>query len=895
MNNSFTHDTGVPELTINSLQVSQTWQGADTGGVLLKPTLSVESSRTLQEAPLSSLRDPHTARPYSRWTPCSDNPPTNFVNRGDPIRDNSRSPQNSSYGNLPLQNPPYAASQDIQIQNQTRAFNALHDRLFPSNPPRVSQDIRAEFDHRYLQGNGIWNSPPKRLQSLSVSPGRRDSANSGLSASASYHSSTSNASIKPVNHANIGTDGGARNSGGGHGLATGLHPGMDDGRQQGRSEIRAVSRNETNRASSKNNHNSKSRNRGSSSKNRKTGNNTPKESDPTERSASMALTAENVAWTTRPGNGKWKKQAKSRTTTDSRSHRDEGEHRIPAHQDAQYSVEDSNNHRQGAEAGGNRGFQAQYQSLHILNRNQPLPATNSGIGGQQQHLVPHTTIGITNLTASGWPQQPASRPGPGNTSASERQQQPVFRPVTASTGVSGVQQQQPFAPHVTMGLAMIAASGGRQLLVPSYPMTGSVPGNTGAIGGQQQSAALQLAMGSGNMRASGPPQQPIPPHATMNPTWRTAVLQSNVPAPNLVNGQKYFMRPGLRDSTTIWAYDGIVQDQLYFCSMGEDGSVMFMPTSSSDHGSVQQRTTLPIGQSVLPNGPGPFASSRHPLPDFGPIGPPTRGHSYGATTDGQNHLLALSRPYNPRLDANHEGPRQAPIIPPTWSLPQSPIRTDEWTLRAAHSPQPQPQQGLLTYPSPTALTQLVHTQLHSSQHGRTESETTQIWNPSRQQLAGPGMGHERFMENVSFTPTRSSVLDRYQLPITEISNVSPRALAPRSGTFWMGSSSSPNLANPHVPTISNMSWETPGVEGLSPMTSPTPMQLIRYRQFQDMTFSHVQHGHPNAFGDQIARNGKPSFELAVSPEFLPFVEATKLMKPAEWGVIKIGSVSIRPD
>ncbi|MCJ1251974.1 hypothetical protein MMC30_009212 [Trapelia coarctata] len=849
------HPSRAPVDNMIQGEVSQTWHGADSGGVLLKSTRTVDTLCMPQEAPLPSLRDLPSAPSHSRQTPRPDDPPTNSIHRGNAIRDNSRNPQNSSYGNLPFQNAPYAAAQDFP--QLTRAFNAHHDQLVLqgiTQDARVMQDARATFDPRYLQNQRIWDSPPRRLQSLSVSPGRRDSDNSGLtnlSASASYYSSTSDAPTNQVARESIRADEGAR---------------MDRNWQ----------------ASSNNNQGSNFNGRGN-------------------------RTRRGKKQTEKPGNGRWKRQANSRATDD-QSRRNGGEHGISARQDARQSADDSSSYRQGAEAGNNQESQARDQSLHILGHNLPFSAANFTAGVQQQPfaphtmmnvqqqpVAPHTAIGSASIAASERQQQavPHSVPantgvsgvqqqvfathttmGPANIAASAWQQQPMPRPVRASVGVIG-ERFQPLAPHITMGPPMIAASGGQHQAVPSYAMTGPGPDNTGASEGQHQSAAPQPTRGPTNVRASGAQQQSIPPYAMIDPTRRPVLLRNHALPSSLVNGQKYYIKPGFRGSTNIWPYDGVAQNQLYFCTMGEDGSVNFIPTTSEDHASVQPLTTLPSSQPAPPIGAASWKSSRHPLPDFGPISPPNRGHSHGAAPGGQNQQPALSHPYNPRLEANHEGTLQNSSPPPTWSLPRSPIRTQEWSLQAPQGPQPQPQQGSLTYPPSTALNRLITTQLTSSHHGRTESETTQIWSPSRQQL------------NMGSTPTRSSVLDRYQVPITEIANVNPRALVPRA---WMGPSSAPNINNPHVPTIFTKSWELPGVQGTSTMTSAPALPLVPYRQFQDMTFSHVQQGHPNAFGDQMYRNGRPSFEVATSPEFLPFVEATKLMKPAEWGVIKIGSI-----
>ena len=797
-----------------------------------------------QEEPVSSLRDLPSAHPQSRRTPCADDLPINFANRGNDTLDDSKNLQNSSSGTLPLQNVSKPPPQDSA--SQTRAFNAFDNRLLPTNPPRLTQDVRANFDHRYLMEHGIWDYPLRRLQSLSVSPGRRDSDNSGLtnlSASVSCYSSTSDAPRNPVEHANIGTDRGARISDGSHGLPAAYQP-------------------DSSQVSSMNNRGSKSKDRGSRFKNRKTGNNTPNDFDPTGRTAALSLTSEHFARTEKPRNGRWNKQAKNRTTTDSRSFREEGVCGIADCQDAPQGVDDdSSKHHQGAEAGNNQESQARDQSLHVLGRKQPLSSASSALEAHQQQpqLTSHTTVDTANFGASIWAQHTVPRPGPANTRA------------------SGL-QQEPFATRTITGPAIIAASESQQQLVPFYAMTGPVPHDTGAIGGQQQSAAPQPLIGPWNMRASGAQPQSVPHHVRMDPTRHPAVLQSNVPAPSLINGQKYFMKPGFRGSTVIWAYDGISQDQLYLCSMGEDGSVSFIPTSPADHASAQLLTAVSISQQAPFIGPGSSMRSQRPLPDFGPIGSPTIGRSYGPAPAGQIQDQALSHPYVPRVEASQESPLQPPNLAPTWSLPRSPIGAKEWIVPVPEGLQPQSQQGLL-YSSPTALKQHIIPHLESSHHARTDSGTTQVCNPPRLQLAGFGTEHERLKENTSFTPTtsRPSVLERHQLPITEIANVSPRASVPRSGTAWLGSAPSPTAM------------------GMSHMTSVSALPLVRYRQFQDMTFSHIQHEHPNAFEDQVMRNGKPSYELARSPEFLPFVEATKMRKPAEWGVIKIGSVSILPD
>ena len=41
----------------------------------------------------------------------------------------------------------------------------------------------------------------------------------------------------------------------------------------------------------------------------------------------------------------------------------------------------------------------------------------------------------------------------------------------------------------------------------------------------------------------------------------------------------------------------------------------------------------------------------------------------------------------------------------------------------------------------------------------------------------------------------------------------------------------------------------------------------------------------------LTHSGRPSLEVAAQGEAMPFVEASKELGPAEWGVVKIGNVS----
>jgi len=825
--------------------------------VLLKPKLTVNTScdggpaDKTKELPSFGLQDPSSFHPSSHWTSGLNNPPTNLTRPNHTRQSSSKNIEKSRYDTSLLSSAPYVAQKELSYP--VYAIDPQHIPLpLPNERRDTLTDLsnaaaaRVNFDHRYLNDKAVWNSPPKRLYSVSVSPGRRDSDNSGvtnLSASASHRSGTTDAQTSSLAHTNNGAHDGVLISNDKGDLPAGLRPGMDGNWRTGSSRTRAAAysssavvgaglRQETNQATSDNNTDFVSKSRGAKAKKESAGENKPPHLDPLGNTA--AVHTENLTSKVET-DSRWRKHGQSKTTTDSWSIQDAHESGSATHNDALQSFADTSNYRQGYTAGDRRNViqeaETRGQSLYILDYNQRLSA-NSG----------------------------------------------------ASRG------------YTTMGPENLAVSGSQLQSVLPYTMIAPVPVNTGASGGQQQSAAPHSMMGSTNVGASGTRQQLIPPYPTVDPTHNPVILPKKILATKLINGQNYSMKPGFKGSTTLWPFDGVTEDQLYLCSVGEDGSVTLTPTSSAFRAPVQSFTALSSGQRTPHNGPAAHGNLRHSLPDFGPIGPPAQGHLYGAAPGRQPQDMGLSHASTSRIEVNQEGPSQLSNPPPTWDLPQSPIRAQEWNLPVPQAPPVQLQQGPFTYSSPSTLNQLTAAQLEKSHHGRAEYGTTQLCNSFQQQFAGPEKVSEKSKENLSFTPTASGPLvpHQHQLPITEISNVSPRALVPRSGTAWTASASSPNIADPFLSGMINNSWGNPACKGMSPLTSSPALPLVPYRQFLDMTFPQPQGGHHGVFGHQVLRNSKPSYEVAISPEFLPFFEATKSMKPAEWGVIKIGSVSICP-
>lgn len=843
--------------------------------MLLKPKLTVNTScdggpaDKTEELPSFGLQDSSSFHPHSHWT---SGPPTDPTRHDHTRPGSSKSIEKSRYEIMRLSVAPHVPQQDhsypvydIDPQHiHLPSPNARRDTLADLSNEAAA---RVNFDHRYLHDKAVWNSPPKRLYSVSISPGRRDSDNSGLtniSASASYRSGTTDAQTSSLEPANIEAHDGVLISNDKGDLPAGLRPDMDGNWRTGRSGTRAAAysssavvgpglREETNQSTSDNKSGFVPKRRGVKAKKESAGKNKTPHLDPLGKTA--AVDAENLAPRVET-DSRWGNHGHSTTTTPIQSNRDAHESGSAIHCAAVQSFADSSNHRQDHTAGDLRNAipkaETQDQSLHILDYKQRLRANSDASRD-------YTTMCPGNLATSGSQLQSVLP-------------YTMMGPVPVNIGGSGGQQQSA-APHGTPG-----------------------PANVDVRGGQQQSAAPHSVMGSANIGASDAHLQPIPPYPTVDPTRHPAILPKNVLAMKLINGQKYSMRPGFKGSTTLWPFDGVTEDQLYLCSVGEDGSVNLTPSSSALPAPVQPFTALSSGQPAPRNSPAAQGNPQHSLPDFGPIGPPNQGHSYGAAPGWQLQNTGLSRPSTSRIEANQEGPSQMSNTPPSWGLPRSPIRAQEWNLPVPQAPQAQLQQGPFTYSSPSTLKPLIVAQLEKSHHGHAESRTTQIWNSSQQQYAGPQKDSEKSKENLRFTPTATGPLlpSQHHLSITEISNVSPRALVPRSGTAWTTSAASPNIADPFLSGVFNNSWESPAGKGMSPVTFSPALPLAPYRQFLDMTFPQAQGGYHGIFGQQVLHNGKPSYEVAISPEFLPFFEATKSMKPAEWGVIKIGSVSICP-
>lgn len=820
---------------------------------MLKPRITCSTSRdqvpshNVEETSTPSHRTPPAHGPHSDWTPGSDNNPTFFTLHGNGPQGNLRNPQGSRYAHSPFHKAAYTAQQGsldradtVGSGNEHLPFPNRHRITVEGHPDPAA--ARATFDPRYLLGEEVWNSPPKRLYSISVSPGRRDSDNSGLSnssASASYHSGAAEVLGKSLEHdidglmtAKTGINEGPHISSDKHRLTARLPPDMNSSWRTSHSAARNVTfpssaeagagpRMETDQGSAKKNV-SRSMSRSGKAQNRKTGlTKLPRQLDPPGSTANMSLTEENVTWTEKSRNARWKKQADSKTSTDTQSLADGDEAQSTVHRHPSRNPADSNKYHQGPAVA--QESQSRDQSLHIADHYQPFSATSLGAGSQQRSLAPNTKIGYGDAVVTG----------------------------------RAVGQQQSGAPYTKM-----------------------VHGNVIAVGPQQASGPFLVAM---------------------SPIRQTGNLRNNVLALSLVNGQKYFMRPGFKGSTTLWPIDGPGEDQPYLCSIGEDGSVLLNPTSSAVQTPAQSFMVSSSDHPAVPSGSESYENWRQPLPDFGPIGPPNPGYPYGAEPGGQTQYHALSHSINPHLEGNQDRFLQAWNRPPSWNLPRSPIRTKDWNMPVAPGPPPPPQQGPLSYSALGNLNHVPSAQFPHSNFGRTESGKSQVWNPSRPQnaVSENEMGRTYGFSGSAPPASGSLMPNRYPVSITEISNVSHRALVPRSGGAWMASSSSPRftdiatVADSFAPTVLNNNWERPVGKGTADTTSAPSLPLLPNRQFMDATFQPAQHGHPSLFKDEVLRNGKPTLGTAISPEFLPFFEATKSMKPAEWGVIKIGSVSTR--
>lgn len=70
------------------------------------------------------------------------------------------------------------------------------------------------------------------------------------------------------------------------------------------------------------------------------------------------------------------------------------------------------------------------------------------------------------------------------------------------------------------------------------------------------------------------------------------------------------------------------------------------------------------------------------------------------------------------------------------------------------------------------------------------------------------------------------------------------------------------------------------------------LPILHYRDGSDDMRPHYTKGAPTVAYQNLVRNLGPRYEALRAAEHLPFTEIAKDMKPAEWGVLKIGNVSI---
>lgn len=72
------------------------------------------------------------------------------------------------------------------------------------------------------------------------------------------------------------------------------------------------------------------------------------------------------------------------------------------------------------------------------------------------------------------------------------------------------------------------------------------------------------------------------------------------------------------------------------------------------------------------------------------------------------------------------------------------------------------------------------------------------------------------------------------------------------------------------------------------------VSLLPYRPGSDDMYPHATAEGSSVRLQELQRQG-PTYEVASQPENFPFIEAARRARPAEWGVLKIGNVSMRGD
>jgi len=269
------------------------------------------------------------------------------------------------------------------------------------------------------------------------------------------------------------------------------------------------------------------------------------------------------------------------------------------------------------------------------------------------------------------------------------------------------------------------------------------------------------------------------------------------------------------------------------------------------------------------------------------------GYSYGQDVESLNRVHGQSvgrKSLQPNMAHDNWGYGQSSFANPSFQTTLQPYQSHGDSSLAGNS-QPNAARPIpVSHPSPSTNLQTQETQSQQHPHSRPVARGRAKGRSTRR-------SQDPAMQIPLYVPP-----DWNQQPGATVGNWSMQQYP--SGSFQQ-----PQQQAPYGPTDAASSSFTVGPANQTPSVGPSvhkpveprynyhannsmaPSKRIRlYRPGGDAMYPHLAPGASDQY-QALTHSGRPSLEVAAQGEAMPFVEASKELGPAEWGVIKIGNVS----